>query len=330
MNPEALRLAASQALEQDYSPPQRYGTAFHLSPPITDVRDLRVPAVGRATKSSWNDDFTRLPESYQQIIMKADLTDVYVAWQLANLNNNQIRIIHVEKGQSRILSLPASGLFWLFIDEGARVTIKQSAVNHALLLNRLFIWQERKSRLFFFGLRANVVFLNEKVEVHLTGSEAVCKVTQLTFGQKMEQTDIEVQVYHKAPRTESKLLARSAVTGQSRAIYRGLIDVDELAVAAEGYQSARGLLLSRRAVIDSLPELSIRTNDVQCSHGVTTTHLDELSLFYLRSRGLSIEQAREQALRGFFHHQLEIPLDIAQKLNEILLQSTANAHASEN
>lgn len=325
-----LQAAARAALDRNHTLPQRYGTAFHISPPVSDVRDLKPLVRDKQVTSVHTEEFDKLPQKYQQRITAVDLTDVYTAWQLANMEMSPVRIIWVKPGQELNVSLAAGGLDWLFIGQGAKVTIDQSLVDEAVLVSRLFVWQEERSHMSFIGLRANLTFLNEKIEVHLAGSEATTKVTHLTYGQDQAQTDIGVQVFHQAPRTRSNLFARAAAADQTRAIYRGLIDVDQSALATEGYQSARCLLLSRKAVIDALPELAIRTNDVRCSHGVTTTHLNDLSLFYLRSRGLSVDQARAQALRGFFHHQLNIPNAMALRLDDLMLPVTVKADVNAN
>lgn len=319
MSLKVLQAAAREALDHNYTPPRRYGTAFHISPPALDIRDLKPTVAESAAVSARDKVFDKLPQQYQERIMNVDLSDAYLAWQLANMNRSPGRIMWVKPGQASNVSLAAGGLYWLFIGKGAQVTIDQSAVDDALIINRLFVWQEEQSQLTYVGLRAAITFLNEKIEVHLAGPGAAIKATHLIYGNDREQTDLEVRVYHEAQRTRSSLATRAAAAGQSRTIYRGLIDVDQLALATEGYQSVRGLLLSRQAVIDALPELAIRTNNVRCSHGVTTTHLNDLSLFYLRSRGLSVEQAREQALRGFFHHQLEIPGAITRRLDDLLV-----------
>ena len=67
----------------------------------------------------------------------------------------------------------------------------------------------------------------------------------------------------------------------------------------EARQSNRNLLLSATAEIDTRPELEIYANDVKCSHGATTGQLDPAALFYLRSRGLSLEAARSALIQAF-------------------------------
>jgi len=142
-------------------------------------------------------------------------------------------------------------------------------------------------------------------------------VTAHPPGSNAGQSDIEVQVFHEARQTVSDLVVRSAAADKHVAVYRGLIDIAEHAGGSKGYQSGRALLLSRTAVVDNLPELAIKTNDVQCSHGVTTTHIDDEALFYMRSRGLSQNAARQMAMTGFFHDKLSVPQAMGEKLEEI-------------
>jgi Fe-S cluster assembly protein SufD len=59
-------------------------------------------------------------------------------------------------------------------------------------------------------------------------------------------------------------------------------------------------LLSETAEIDTKPQLEILTDDIKCVHGATVGQLDEAALFYLRSRGLDLETARQVLTEAFF------------------------------
>lgn len=173
------------------------------------------------------------------------------------------------------------------------------------------------------GERREINFLRtsgeqEDLQVELVGAGASVKITHIVLGNGKEKSDIKVAVYHKAPETESEVIIRSAVNDQAQLVYRGLIDMAEEARGAKGYQSGKGLLLNRGAVVDILPELKIRNNDVRCSHGVTTTHLDDLALFYLRSRGLDEFNARRLAVLGFLRGGLDLPAEISQRLGRVI------------
>lgn len=325
-----LQAQARQALDKHHTPPQRYGTAFHLTPPVSDLRKLDPTTVAGVPPNGWQAEFAELPLRYQEQIMGVDLSDVYLAWQLAHMSAVPVQVLRVPAGQSVSLRLSQAGVSWIFLEEGARLALEDRVVGNELALSRLFVRQKATSTFLYTGLRAANMFLSEKVEVHLAGYGAAATVTHFIYGTGREQADIETRVYHTTPHTQSSVAVRIAGQGNSRSIYRGLIDVDQRAPATEGYQSARGLLLSRQAVIDALPELAIRTNDVRCSHGVALTHLDDVALFYLRSRGLSALQAKEQALLGFFHHQLEVSSSITRQLENILLSAPTAVYANSN
>ncbi len=96
-----------------------------------------------------------------------------------------------------------------------------------------------------------------------------------------------------------------AVQGGGRSVYQGLIDVGQGASGTDAYLSNRNLLLGEGARADSIPTLRIGNNDVRCSHGSATGRLGEEELFYLQSRGLSEEEAREMLVLGFFEDLLE-------------------------
>jgi len=91
---------------------------------------------------------------------------------------------------------------------------------------------------------------------------------------------------------------------QARTIFSGLIVVEPDAQKTDAYQSNRNLMLSDEAEANSLPGLEIQANDVRCTHGATTSHLDPEQEFYLLSRGIHKEQADELLVFGFFEEVL--------------------------
>ena len=79
---------------------------------------------------------------------------------------------------------------------------------------------------------------------------------------------------------------------------------------SDAYQNNRNLLLSGTARADSLPMLEIQANDVRCTHGSTTTSVDEEELFYLQSRGLPRADAERMIVEGFFSQVTDrVPLE---------------------
>ena len=92
---------------------------------------------------------------------------------------------------------------------------------------------------------------------------------------------------------------KGLLAGKSRAVFNGRIIVREGAQKTDAKQSNKNLILGDGAKIYTRPQLEIYANDVKCTHGATIGRLDEESLFYLRTRGIGGEQARNILIRAF-------------------------------
>jgi Fe-S cluster assembly protein SufD len=126
----------------------------------------------------------------------------------------------------------------------------------------------------------------------------------LTVAQDAQEFDQRTLQTHQAPHTSSNLLYKNALLDRARTIFSGLIVVDPEAQKTDAYQSNRNLVLSPEAEASSLPGLEIQANDVRCTHGATTGHVDDEQMFYLESRGIRPALARELIVFGFFEEVL--------------------------
>jgi Fe-S cluster assembly protein SufD len=150
-----------------------------------------------------------------------------------------------------------------------------------------------------------------RVEVQsvLEAEGGTSEMLGLYLGDEDQHIDHHTLQLHQAPHTTSDLLFKGALRDRSRSAFSGLIKVFKGAQRTDAYQKNRNLLLSPEARADSLPNLEIEADDVRCSHGATIGAVDELQLFYLRSRGLSRETAERLLVFGFFEEVLgRLPL----------------------
>lgn len=108
-------------------------------------------------------------------------------------------------------------------------------------------------------------------------------------------TDIE----HRAPCTVSHQLVKGVVGGDAKGVFQGKIHIAPGAVQTEGTQLHKALLLTDTAEVDVKPELEIFADDVKCSHGAASGELDEEQLFYMRSRGIGEEEARQLLIDAY-------------------------------
>jgi Fe-S cluster assembly protein SufD len=98
---------------------------------------------------------------------------------------------------------------------------------------------------------------------------------------------------HAVPLCASHELYKSILDGNSRGVFNGKILVRRDAQKTDARQTNKTLLLSDDATIDTKPQLEIFADDVKCTHGATVGQLDEEQIFYLRARGIGVQEARD-------------------------------------
>jgi Fe-S cluster assembly protein SufD len=117
--------------------------------------------------------------------------------------------------------------------------------------------------------------------------------------------DNHTTVDNVKPHCFSNELYKGVMNDESTAVFNGKIYVQPQAQKINAYQSNKNILLSDHASVNTKPQLEIFADDVKCSHGCTVGRLDEESLFYLRSRGISEATARAMLVNAFATDILE-------------------------
>ena len=144
-----------------------------------------------------------------------------------------------------------------------------------------------------------------RIQNDLAGPGATSRVTGAYFVDGTQHLDYDTFQEHIAPNTTSDFAFKGALRDNARAVWRGMIRVEQDAQKTNAYQENRNLLLSRTAHADSIPGLEILANDVRCTHGATLGQVDRDQLFYLMTRGLSRSEAERLIVRGFFQDALD-------------------------
>ena len=129
------------------------------------------------------------------------------------------------------------------------------------------------------------------------GGEATLNGLYMVEGKQL--VDNHMRVDHAQPHCDSHELYKGILEGKSRAVFNGRIYVHEGAQKTDAKQTNRNLLISPDAVCNSNPQLEIFADDVKCTHGSTVGQLDDLGVFYLRSRGIGEEAARSLLTYAF-------------------------------
>ena len=136
-----------------------------------------------------------------------------------------------------------------------------------------------------------------------------------------DEANIVTSVDHAAPGGQTRELIKGVAADRGHGAFQGRIVVGAPAQKTDAHQLSRNLLLGRRAVIDTKPELEILADDVKCSHGASVGDLDAAALFYLRSRGIPTDAARRMLIEGFLREAADGVADAA--LREDLLRRLA-------
>ena len=144
-----------------------------------------------------------------------------------------------------------------------------------------------------------------RIQNDLAGPGATSRVTGAYFVDGKQHLDYDTFQEHIAPSTTSDFAFKGALRDQARAVWRGMIRVEQDAQKTNAYQENRNLLLSKTAHADSIPGLEILANDVRCTHGSTTGRVDREQLFYAMARGLTRHDAERLIVRGFFQDVLD-------------------------
>ncbi|HMB60625.1 MAG TPA: SufD family Fe-S cluster assembly protein, partial [Xanthomonadales bacterium] len=145
-----------------------------------------------------------------------------------------------------------------------------------------------------------------RCEVHAElGTAADCRLNGLYIGQGRQHMDHHTRLNHNKPHAVSKEFYKGIMAERARGVFQGRIIVAEGAMKTDADMGNRNLLLSDRAEVDSKPQLEIYADDVKCAHGVTIGQLDEESIFYLRSRAVDEETARNMLTFAFANEMVE-------------------------
>jgi Fe-S cluster assembly protein SufD len=139
----------------------------------------------------------------------------------------------------------------------------------------------------------------------LKGEGANTKIAAAYLANGKRHVDLTGSIDHAAPHCTSEQTVKGVVGDSARGIFQGKVIVRPGAQKTDAKQLTKALVLSESAEIDHKPELEIYADDVKCAHGATAGDLDPNSLFYLQSRGIPMEEARQLLIRAFLADALD-------------------------
>ena len=152
-----------------------------------------------------------------------------------------------------------------------------------------------------------------RLDVRLAGEGAEANIYGAYVCGGNEKVRISVDMHHDVPYCNSRQLFKGIAGGSSRVDFYGKIIVAQDAQRTEAYQENHNILLSDGAKVDTKPQLEIYADDVKCSHGATIGRLNEEEQFYMRSRGISLEDAKVLQMISFIAPVFEHVEDESQR-----------------
>ncbi len=148
--------------------------------------------------------------------------------------------------------------------------------------------------LIWFGGKKNISY-----NIHLDGEGSGILLPAILLGKNNDTLDLQLNIYHNAPNTTSKIIVKGALTDRSFVNFDGLVKIKKGAKTTNAWLGANLLLLSNQAKGRAVPGLEIMENDIKAGHAATVGRVNEIEIFYLMSRGLSENDAKSLIIRGF-------------------------------
>ena len=152
------------------------------------------------------------------------------------------------------------------------------------------------------------------------GEGADARALGLYFADGTQHFEHRVVARHEAPQAYSNLLYKGAIKDHAHTVFFGNLVVSPGAPGTDAYQTNRNLVLNDGARADTIPFLEIETDDVKCSHAGAVSRVDDEHIWYLESRGVSRDEAKQLIVEGFCHEVLDhVGLDeLREELSEAI------------
>ncbi len=224
--------------------------------------------------------------------------------------NSKTLIINIEEDTSVSISQINMG------DKNSALSIssyfnigKDSVVNHGIIsfgkqksyiINTLNVSQYKNSEYNLGSLQFEYDFGRLEININQVEGNAKTNIKGMQITKNNEQISTYANIAFNGPNGFLDQLNKSLANDKSHSVFEGLIIVPQIAQKTDASQLSRNLLLSNYAKIDTKPQLEIVADDVKCMHGATISQLNEDEVFYMRSRGLTLQEASKLQLRSYY------------------------------
>ena len=189
----------------------------------------------------------------------------------------------------------------IFVDENAVVDHykMQNNDNRSAMINNISFHQLDNSKVSSNLVTLNGGFIRNNLSVAINGEHCETALNGLYLVDGEQLVDNHTFIDHIKPNSSSSELFKGIIDNNGKAVFNGSIIVRKDSQKTTAFQTNRNILLTDDATINTKPNLQIFADDVKCSHGATVGQLDAESMFYLRARGISEDNARMLLMNAF-------------------------------
>ena len=222
-----------------------------------------------------------------------------LAYAEEHLSESEGEAVHV--GMTELVLRPGARLVH------ANVQTKNRKSHHLYRQRALL---EKDAALKDLAVNLGAGFARTEVGSELLGPGADSEMLGIYFAAGDQHHDHYTLQHHVAPHARSDVYYKGVAKDEGQIVYQGLIKLEPAAQKTDAYQTNRNLLLSKKARVESVPQLEIAANDVRCSHGSSIAPIDEEQLFYLETRGIRRKSAENLLVAAFLEDVLgRVPLE---------------------
>lgn len=212
----------------------------------------------------------------------------------------------------------------VLVDENAVVDFykTQNESDSSYHIEKMEAFQNKNSVLNHFNITFGGAIVRNDINSVLDGENVETHYYGLYLANGSQHIDNHTFVDHAKPNCVSNELYKGILDDNSHGVFNGKIIVRQDAQKTNAYQQNKTILLSKTAKIDTKPQLEIFADDVKCSHGATIGKLDEVSEFYIRSRGVPQEMAKSMLIRAFANDVIEkVKIEpLKEQLNHMIFE----------
>jgi Fe-S cluster assembly protein SufD len=194
----------------------------------------------------------------------------------------------------------------IFVGQNADLTLykMQNESEKAYHFGGCYVKQARDARFTHHNFAFGGLLARSDIHADLDHASE-CELNGLYLGVKRQHIDNHTRINHLKPYGVSREIYKGVLDDRARGVFQGRVIVDIDAQKTDSQMNNRNLLLSDDAEADTKPQLEIYADDVKCSHGVTVGQLDEKSIFYLQSRCVDEETARNMLTFAFANEMVD-------------------------